>query len=1017
MDISNFNEKLNKIEGNTYVIEEKINLINGIYENELAHDNININTLNIYTGSKLTGDKIETYSTSTPSLTPWKTIIKIFSKVTPLYISYETVGDQVEADDINNLQNAVNLTQEELNKEITRATTKENNIEKSLNTEIGRAKKAESIESARAIKRENEIEKNINSEIERAKASEKNISDSLERENKRAKDTENNIIKNLDIESNRAKKSEEVLNNNLNSEINRAKNSEKAISDNLNNEAKRAKASEKTLTENLNSETIRANNAEKNIINSLNNEINRSKNIENTINNNLIKEVKRATDSESKIINNLNAETKRAKLGEKNLSDNLETEVNRAKNEEKKLADNIDTTNINLNNEVNRAKKTEAIISNNLNDETSRAKATEKVLTDKLSITNVNLENEVKRSTESEKALKNTLNSTNTKLLNEVDRAKEAGGILTKNLNKEINRAKEVETSINRNLDKEINRSKSAENDITSKLNQEINRAKIKENNIEGNINNYKTSNNVEIQKLKEKDIDLEKKKSNISYVNLELNKRYTKDETFNREEVLQKIKDVIGTAPEALDTLQEIAKALNNDSNFAGTMTKQLSTKVDKIKGKQLTDENYTLEEKNKLVKIENEANKYVHPANHSADIIVENPNKRFTNDTEKSKNLESYNKKHDHNNKSILDGITNNLINNWNDASTHTKDAVRHITGDERKLWNTVDDKLDKSGGTMSGDINMSSHKIGFNKGSNAGTSGMANTDYGYIYGEHNKDTETSRLVIETGDNADDSVVIRTRNMNPPKDIFKVNYNNAYLHDKAISTEGHKHKKSDITDFPITMKAEGGRADFANKLSSAIAINDYNTFIPSKVAQGAVTPIKSTSNAKAPWNNTTSGILIQSNDINSWHVLIFRSGGDGWAYRSYYENKWNEWVIFNDNNYNTLKNKPTKLSQFTNDKGFITQKDIDTSQNHTHKNKSILDTINQDTINKWNTVSNKADKNHTHDDRYYTEHEIDLKVNDLNNKINGKANTNHNHDSSYIKKGALTWNQLKGV
>ncbi|MGN2369641.1 hypothetical protein ACTFJW_06205 [Clostridium cagae] len=99
MDISKFNEKFNKIEGNTYVIEEKIELNNESYERELVHDNINVKTLNIYTGSKLTGDKIETYSTSTPSLTPWKTIIKIFSKVTPLYISYETVGDQAEADD------------------------------------------------------------------------------------------------------------------------------------------------------------------------------------------------------------------------------------------------------------------------------------------------------------------------------------------------------------------------------------------------------------------------------------------------------------------------------------------------------------------------------------------------------------------------------------------------------------------------------------------------------------------------------------------------------------------------------------------------------------------------------------------------------------------------------------------------------------------------------------------------------------------------------------------------------
>ena len=53
-----------------------------------------------------------------------------------------------------------------------------------------------------------------------------------------------------------------------------------------------------------------------------------------------------------------------------------------------------------------------------------------------------------------------------------------------------------------------------------------------------------------------------------------------------------------------------------------------------------------------------------------------------------------------------------------------------------------------------------------------------------------------------------------------------------------------------------------------------------------------------------------------------------------------------------------------PTKLSQFTNDPGYLTSADIDTSQNHTHANKGILDTLTQAMLDKWNTVSNKVDK-----------------------------------------------------
>lgn len=112
MDITKFNEKFNRVEGNVYTVEEEVILKDGVYEAELIHDNVN--NINVYTGTKLTGNKITTYSATTPSLTPWKTIIKIYSSEPKLYISYETMGDQVEAEDINKLQDAVVSTEIEL---------------------------------------------------------------------------------------------------------------------------------------------------------------------------------------------------------------------------------------------------------------------------------------------------------------------------------------------------------------------------------------------------------------------------------------------------------------------------------------------------------------------------------------------------------------------------------------------------------------------------------------------------------------------------------------------------------------------------------------------------------------------------------------------------------------------------------------------------------------------------------------------------------------------------------------
>lgn len=186
MNITQFNEKLNRVDGNVYTIEEIINPIDGVYEAELIHDNVEKSTINIYTGSKLTGNKINTYTTSTPSLTPWKTVVKIFSTEPVLYITYEFTGDTVEAEDINKLQDSVNITQDELNNEIDRAKQKENEISNNLSAEIIRAKGAEktladnlATEVARATNAENTLTTNLDKEINRAKTKESLIDTEL----------------------------------------------------------------------------------------------------------------------------------------------------------------------------------------------------------------------------------------------------------------------------------------------------------------------------------------------------------------------------------------------------------------------------------------------------------------------------------------------------------------------------------------------------------------------------------------------------------------------------------------------------------------------------------------------------------------------------------------------------------------------------------------------------------------------------------------------------------------------
>lgn len=117
MNVDKFSTKLNKISNHVYTIEEEIVITAGTYKGILEHDNANLKTVNVYTGKKLTGEKIENVLLSTPSETPWKTIIEVFANpdITNAYITYQTPGDTIEADDINFLQDSVVKTQEEFN--------------------------------------------------------------------------------------------------------------------------------------------------------------------------------------------------------------------------------------------------------------------------------------------------------------------------------------------------------------------------------------------------------------------------------------------------------------------------------------------------------------------------------------------------------------------------------------------------------------------------------------------------------------------------------------------------------------------------------------------------------------------------------------------------------------------------------------------------------------------------------------------------------------------------------------
>lgn len=74
--------------------------------------------------------------------------------------------------------------------------------------------------------------------------------------------------------------------------------------------------------------------------------------------------------------------------------------------------------------------------------------------------------------------------------------------------------------------------------------------------------------------------------------------------------------------------------------------------------------------------------------------------------------------------------------------------------------------------------GDVNIPVNQLGFNSGVRAGTRGIANTDAGWIYGEHDANTETSRLIIEIRDGSNDQIRFRSVRWDAPlADVLTIN------------------------------------------------------------------------------------------------------------------------------------------------------------------------------------------------------------------------------------------------
>ncbi|MBT2293252.1 hypothetical protein J7E73_29990 [Paenibacillus albidus] len=193
-------------------------------------------------------------------------------------------------------------------------------------------------------------------------------------------------------------------------------------------------------------------------------------------------------------------------------------------------------------------------------------------------------------------------------------------------------------------------------------------------------INRYKGANDALVANTRTRLAAVESGKAEKTYVDTQLVAKADKSNTYTKTETDARIQSVVAAAPEALDTLKEIADALNNDPDFAGTMTTQLAGKVEKEAGKGLSANDYTTVEKTKLAGVAAAANHYVHPTNHPPSIITQDAGNRFVTDAEK---VAWSAKETPSGAQAKADAVAGDL-------SDHEADNVRHITAVERTSWN---------------------------------------------------------------------------------------------------------------------------------------------------------------------------------------------------------------------------------------------------------------------------------------------------------------------------------------
>lgn len=383
-------------------------------------------------------------------------------------------------------------------------------------------------ETQRATDAEADLQKQIDSLKTEADNSNKDFDDKVTDSDNRAQEAESNLQAAIDAEVERATGAEQALSD----EIGDLKNQLKEKVDKI-------KEVDEKLKKAIEDEKERSNEMDVKHTNDITIEVNRAKAEENRIETYLSTEIERGKERDNDLSTAIQSETNRATLVEKDLADALQTLKSSINNKNTGFADDLEA-------EVTRAKKAEKEISDNLNAEVTRATTKENELSNAIDTTNTSISNEVSRATAKEAELAGSIESVSNNLNAEIQRSTDKDSELTKAVADEVTRATNKENE----LQSGITANTTSINSINQKIDV-INGEGV--GSINHALSDAKHYTDDEIAKIKS---------------GSELNLTETLKDYATKTDVDNRIKDVVGTAPEALDTLGEIAEQLSKDND-----------------------------------------------------------------------------------------------------------------------------------------------------------------------------------------------------------------------------------------------------------------------------------------------------------------------------------------------------------------------------------------------------------------------------------------------------------------